>query len=135
MKTWKKIVRILLLVAVIVPASALIAVQIPSVQTAIAGKATRILSKRLDGSVQVGKVYFSFPNNVILKDVDVIQGENDTLAHLGKVLVNLKTSSLLFSDEAHIRRVSVEDGRVAIRRLNDSTTNLSALIAPNVYRR
>ena len=130
MKTWKKVVRILLLVAVIVPTAALVAVQFPSVQTALANKATKILSKQLDGSVHVGKVYFSFPNNVILKDVDVIQGESDTLAHLGKVLVNLKTSSLIFSDQAHIRRVSVEDGQVAIRRLDDSTTNLSALIAP-----
>ena len=130
MKTWKKIVRILLLVAVIVPTAALVAVQIPSVQTALAGKATKILSKQLDGSVHVGKVYFSFPNNVILKDVEVIQGESDTLAHLGKVLINLKTSSLLLSDQARIRRVSIEDGQVAIRRLDDSTTNLSALIAP-----
>lgn len=130
MKTWKKIVRLLVLVLLIVPAVALVAVQIPAVQTALVGKVTEVLSKDLDGDVRVGKVMFSFPNNLILKDVDVIQGADDTLAHLGKVLASVKTTSLVFSKEARIRRVSIEDGQIAIRHINDSTTNLAALLAP-----
>lgn len=130
MKNWKKIVRILLILVVAIPAAALIAVQVPAVQTAIVGKVTDKLSDQLDGKAHIGGVYFSFPNNVILKDVDVIQGAEDTVAHLGKVLVSLKASSLLFSREARVKRVSVEDGRIAIRHINDSTTNLAALIAP-----
>ena len=130
MKNWKKIVRILLILVVAIPAAALIAVQVPAVQTAIVGKVTDKLSDHLDGKAHIGGVYFSFPNNVILKDVDVIQGAEDTVAHLGKVLVSLKASSLLFSREARVKRVSVEDGRIAIRHINDSTTNLAALIAP-----
>ena len=106
MKTWKKIVRILVLVLLIIPAAAMIAVQIPAVQTALVGKVTETLSKDLDGDVRVGRVMLSFPNNLILKDVDVIQGADDTLAHLGKVLASVKTTSLLFSQEARIRRVS-----------------------------
>jgi len=130
MKTWKKIVRLLILVALIIPAAAMIAIQIPAVQTAAVRKAGDILSQRLDGDIRVGKVYISFPNNLILKDVDVIQGASDTVAHLGKVLVRLKTTSLLGSQEARIRRVSLEDGSLDIHRLDDSTTNLSALLAP-----
>ena len=130
MKTWKIIVRILVLVFVILPTAALIAVQIPAVQTALVGKVTDRLSRELDGEVHVGKVLLSYPNNLILKDVDVIQAPGDTVAHLGKVLVSLKASSLLFSNEARIRRVSLENGRIAIRHINDSTTNLAALLAP-----
>ena len=130
MKTWKKIVRILVLVLLIIPAAAMIAVQIPAVQTALVGKVTETLSKDLDGDVRVGRVMLSFPNNLILKDVDVIQGADDTLAHLGKVLASVKTTSLLFSQEARIRRVSIENGRISIHHINDSTTNLAALIAP-----
>ena len=130
MKTWKKIVRFLFLVVVIVPTVAAVAIQIPAVQTAIVGKATDILSRRIDGSVEVGKVYFSFPNNLILKDVCIIQGESDTLARAGKFLVNVSTGSLLFSKQAHIRRISLEDADLAIRKLPDGTTNLAALIAP-----
>ena len=130
MKTWKKIVRLLVLAVVIIPTAALIAVQIPAVQTALVNKVSRVLSKDLDGDIRVGEVMFSFPNNLILKDVDVIQGESDTLAHLGKVLAGIKTTSLLFSKEARIRRISVEDGFVAIRHIDDSTTNLAALLAP-----
>lgn len=130
MKTWKKIVRLLILVALIIPAAALVAIQIPAVQTAIVGKATGILNQDIDGEIKVGKVYFSFPNNLILKDVDIIQGADDTLAHLGKALVKIKTSSLFSSKEAVVRRVSLEDGSFNIHKLNDSTTNLSALLAP-----
>lgn len=130
MKTWKKIVQLLVLVFVVLPTAALIAVQIPAVQTAMVGKATRLLSKGLDGEIRVGKVLFSYPNSVILKDVDVIQAADDTLAHLGKVLIRVKTTSLLLSKEARIRRVSIEDGAVSIHHIDDSTTNLDALIAP-----
>ena len=134
MQTWKKIVRLLILVVILIPAAAFIVVQIPAVQTAAVGKASRLLAGFLDGKVQVGKVYFSYPNNLIVKDIDVIQGDSDTLAHLGKVLVKVKASSLLFSKEARIRRVSLEDGRIDIHHLDDSTTNLTALIAPLLNR-
>ena len=110
MKTWKKIVRVLVLLVFLLPATLLVAVQIPAVQTAAVGKVTRMLSKDLDGDVRVGRVLFSYPNNLILKDIDVIQGDSDTVAHIGKLLVNLKTSSLL-TDEADIRRVSLENSK------------------------
>ena len=130
MKTWKKIVRIVVLAMVIIPTAALIAVQIPAVQTRIVNKVTETLSKNLDGRVEVGRVLISFPNNIILKDVNVIQGAGDTIATLGKALVSLKTTSLVFSEQALVRRVSLEDGSFTIRHLTDSTTNLSALLAP-----
>ena len=130
MKNWKKIVRILVLALVLIPTAAFIAVQIPAVQTALVGKVSRKLSKDLDGDIRVGKVLLSFPNNLILEDVTVVQGDSDTLAQLGKVLVSVKASSMVFSKEAQIRRVSIENGRVAIRHINDSTTNLQALLAP-----
>ena len=53
MKTWKKIVRLLILVALILPAAALVAIQIPAVQTAIVGKATGILNQDIDGEIFV----------------------------------------------------------------------------------
>ena len=130
MKTWKKIVRLVLLVVVLLPVAAMIGIQIPAVQTWTVGRVADRLTRNLDGTAHVGKVYFSYPNNLILKDVDIIQGADDTIAHVGKLLLKVKATSLLLSDEARIRRVSVEDGWFSIRRLDDSTTNLSRLIAP-----
>lgn len=52
-----------------------------------------------------------------------------SVAHLGKLLVKVKTSSLLGS-EARIRRVSLENGYFRLRKYDDSTTNLSRLLAP-----
>ena len=129
MKTWKKIVRLLVLAAILIPTAAFIAIQVPAVQTALVGKVTERLTRSIQGDVQIGKVYLSFPNNLILKDIN-ITSEGDTLLRAGKVLVNVKTTALLLSDEAAIRRISLENGRAAIRRLDDSTTTLSALLAP-----
>ena len=129
MKTWQKIVRLLILVVIILPIAAVIAIQVPAVQTFVVEKVAGTLAKNLDGSVHVGKVYFSYPNNLILKDVDLIQGADDTVAHLGKLLVKVKASSLI-GNEARIRRVSLENGYFRLRKYDDSTTNLSRLLAP-----
>ena len=129
MKTWQKIVRLLILVVILLPIATFIAVQIPAVQTFVVEKVASKLAKNIDGSVHVGKVYFSYPNNLILKDVDLIQGADDTVAHLGKLLVKVKASSLI-GNEARIRRVSLENGYVRLRKYEDSTTNLSRLLAP-----
>ena len=134
MKTWRKIVRLVVLLVVLIPVAATIAIQMPAVQTYVVGKVSDALTRDLDGSAHVGKVYFSFPNNLILKDVDIIQGASDTVVHAGKLLLNLKTTSLVLSDEARIRRVSLEDGRISIRKLDDSTTNLSLLLAPLTHK-
>ncbi len=129
MKTWKKIVRLLVLVVILLPVAAIIAIQIPAIQTFTVDKVAGALTKNIDGTAHVGKVYFSYPNSLILKDIDLIQGADDTVAHLGKVLVKVKASSLLGS-EARIRRVSLENGYFRIRQYDDSTTNLSRLLSP-----
>ncbi len=129
MKTWKKIVRLLVLVAILIPTVALVAIQVPAVQTALAGKLTQRVTRGLEGDVTIGKVYFSLPNNLILKDI-VIVSDGDTLLAAGKLLVKVKTTSLVFSDAAVVRRVSLENGQAAIRRLDDSTTTYSKFLAP-----
>ena len=129
MKPWKKIVRLLVLAAILIPTVALVAVQVPAVQTALVGRVTQSLTRNLNGDISVGKVYLSLPNNLILKDVCIVSN-GDTLLAAGKVLLRVSTPSLVFSDQAVIRRVSLENGRAAIRRLDDSTTTLSALLAP-----
>ena len=128
MKTWKKIVRLLVLVAILIPTVALIAIQVPAVQTALAGKLTERVTRGLEGDVSIGKVYFSFPNNLILKDIYVVS-DGDTLLSAGKILVKVKATSLI-REEAVVRRVSLEHGYAAIRRLDDSTTTLSKMLAP-----
>ena len=123
MSRLRKILNTILLVIVLIPTCAIIAIQFPFVQTAICNKAAHMLSQRLDGDVQVGKVYLSLPNSVILKDIIVHQGsEGDTLAYVGKVLVHASVASAL-TDHAHIHRISIEDGFVRLEKLDE-------LIAP-----
>ena len=130
MTTWKKIVKMLVLVALLVPTAALVAIQIPAVQTALVEKVTGAIGRSLNGSAHVGKVYFSMPNSLILKDINIIQGDSDTVLHASKLLVKVKTTSFILSDQARARRISLENGFARIRRLDDSTTTLSLLLAP-----
>ncbi len=129
MKTWNRIFFTLIIVVILIPVAAAIALQFPAVQTAVVNRAADEISERVDGKVTVGKVYLSIPNNLILKDVNAIYGDRDTVASIGKLLVNLKTASLL-TDELSVKRVSLEEGYFRLRRIDSSSTSLSALIAP-----
>lgn len=129
MKRHGRLFFTLIIVIILIPVAAAIALQFPAVQTAAVNKAAELLSEKLDGEVTVGKVYLSIPNNLILKDVNAIYGERDTVASVGKLLVNLKAASLL-TEELAVKRVSLEDGCFRLRKTDSATTNLSALIAP-----
>ena len=129
MKTWNRIFFTLVIVVILIPVAAAIALQFPAVQTAVVNRAADELSERVDGKVTVGKVYLSIPNNLILKDVNAIYGERDTVASIGKLLVNLKAASLL-TDELSVKRVSLEDGYFRLKKIDSTSTSLSALIAP-----
>lgn len=131
MKKHGRLFFTLIIVIILIPVAAAIALQFPAVQTAAVNKAADLLSEKLNGEATVGKVYLSIPNNLILKDVNAVYGEQDTVASVGKLLVNFKAASLL-TDELSVKRVSLEDGFFRLRKMDSTTTNLSALIAPLV---
>ena len=119
MSPLRKILNIVLLVIVLIPTGVVVGLQFPIVQTFVCNKAAGLLSRRLDGDVSVGKVYLSFPNSFILKDIVVHQGsEGDSLAYVGKLLVHASVTSA-FTDDAHIHRISIENGFARLEKLDD----------------
>lgn len=130
MEKWRKILLGVLIVVLGVPAAAFIALQSPEVQTILARKATSALSERIDGQMEVGKVSIAFPGLVLFKDVLITQeGPQDTVISLGKAFVDARLLALL-NGSLIVDKVRLEDGVVRIRNLDDSTTNISRLLAP-----
>ena len=129
MRLWKKILFTILMVVIIVPTAAFLSLQSSKVQTLVTAKIASLLSEEMDGRTTVGKVYLSLPNNLIIKDINLIYGQEDTVAHIGKFLVHLKLAPLL-KGELSVKRIALDDSRLSIGKINDSTTNLSALLSP-----
>lgn len=130
MGNWRKILLGVLIIALGVPSAALIALQSPKVQTSLARRATAIISANIDGQVSVGKVSIAFPRLFLLKNVCITgEGPQDTVICLGKAFVDARLFALL-GGSLIVDKVWLEDGSVRIRNLNDSTTNLSRMLAP-----
>ncbi|MBQ0024879.1 MAG: translocation/assembly module TamB domain-containing protein [Bacteroidales bacterium] len=128
MKVGKKILLTIVTVIVMIPVLATVIVQFPGIQTNILNRLSGVIGDDTAGRISVERIYFSFPNRVIVKNVCIIQEDGrDTLAHLDKVLAHLKLASLGNGD-LRARRISLEKGEFNIRYINDSITNLDLFI-------
>ncbi len=87
--------------------------QIPAMQTYTAGKAASYLSRTMNAEVNIDKVYFSFFNKLVAKEVSIVSptplGDSDTLLACNTVYVSLKTSDLL-AMKIRLNRVILEEG-------------------------
>lgn len=102
----------LLIIICISPFAAYVALQFPSVQTAIAHKALNSLEKNLDGKIGVGKISVVFFNKIILHDVSVVgnRSDSDTLGMIRKLSVSFYPKNLLIKRRLDFNRVSIENG-------------------------
>jgi len=130
MGNWRKIVLGILIVVLGVPAVAIIALHSPSVQTSLCRKAASIVSENIEGQVEIGTVSFSFPGLLLLKDVCITQeNPQDTVLSVHKIFADARLFALLRGDVI-VDKVRLEEGVFRLRNVNDSTTNLSLLLAP-----
>ncbi|MBD0254682.1 MAG: translocation/assembly module TamB domain-containing protein [Cytophagales bacterium] len=71
-----------------------LAIQVPSVQTAITRKVTQNLSKKLGTTVRIAAVDIDFFKTVVLEGIYVEDQQKDTLLYAGKLRVNIGILSL-----------------------------------------
>ncbi len=109
----------------IAPIGAYIALQVPSIQTWAAKRATVFLSKRLETKVSIGKVYYVFFNKLILNDVYILSSPSDTLLNCKKLSVSISAKEFFTSRRLSFNRVHLYDGVFNLYNETDSTTNLS----------
>jgi hypothetical protein len=122
-KTLQKIFVRILIILIAIQITGYIALQFPATQTLIIKEIVKVASEKIDGKIDIGKVYFVFFNKLILQDVSIVSTEksahldslkqhfnqNDTLLHCGKLSVSLKNSDLIRL-RLRLNRVFIEDG-------------------------
>lgn len=115
MKVLRKILLGLLFLLALLPVVAVVALQLPGVQSRICNAVTSGVSDNLNGSIEVGDVYYALFDRVIVKDALLRDEAQDTVAYLGKLSLN-------------VRLLRAITGRVTVRslELSDALLNFEA---------
>ena len=103
--------------------TALLVLQIPAAQTALARRAIKSLEKSIDGRVEFSDLTFVPFNGLVIKDLTIIdnhpwQGEadvpQDTVFHAGTVAARFTLQGLLSQQGVQLREAEVEDARLSV---------------------
>lgn len=141
-KTLQKIFVRILIVLIAIQVTGYIALQFPATQTLIIKEIVKGVSQKIDGKIDIGRVYFVFFNKLILQDVSIVSteqsahldslkqnfGQSDTLLHCGKLSVSLKNSDLI-KLKLSLNRIFIEDGVFNLQKEGngEGQTNLSRI--------
>lgn len=85
------------------------ALQVPRIQTWAAHKAVKKVESLIDGKASIDRITIVFYNRVILENVSIVGTPGDTLAHIGKLSVNVSTQNLL-RKKIKVNRVIIDSG-------------------------
>ncbi|MCF0168360.1 MAG: hypothetical protein HUJ93_06960, partial [Bacteroidales bacterium] len=129
MRLLKNILLAVLILIVVIPMVVTIAMQYPSVQTAICKEAMGGLTGKINGQVDVGNVYYAPLNSLVVENVVVTGAEGDTVLSCGKVSLKVQVLSLLMK-EVKVRKIGLYGGTVVLRNISENETNISRLLAP-----
>ncbi|MFA6895254.1 MAG: hypothetical protein WCQ46_05830, partial [Bacteroidales bacterium] len=113
-----------MLVAVIVPLTAYIALQVPSFQTYLGKKVVNHLSENINGNISIDKIYFAFFNKIILDNVNITEKTGDTILKSKKISLSWKPESLL-GNHIKIKRIALAQGCLNLRVLEKGVSNIS----------
>ncbi len=82
-----KYLAILIGIILLVPTSFSLVLRIPEVQTLIVKRITGYISEKLNSTVSVGRVEYSFFNKLVLDEVLIMDQHSDTLMYIRKRLL------------------------------------------------
>ncbi|MCQ2138231.1 MAG: hypothetical protein MJY60_05950, partial [Bacteroidales bacterium] len=129
MKALKKTLIALLLVAILLPVAAAVALYFPKVQTYAVQKVTEYLSKNIDGDISVGSVNIIPFNTVVLGDFCVKEPDGDTILSVDKLSANLDGKTLWKREELIVNRIALEGGKANVIYVAPGETNVSRLLS------
>ncbi len=129
MKTLRRIIVGILLVAILLPLAVIVAVQIPSMQTFVSKKVTQALSDNIEGNISVGKVYILPLHTAIITDLSITEPEGDTILAVRKLSANIEGKTLFSSEELKVNRIILDGGVAHMRYVTPDETNISRLLA------
>ena len=120
--------------------AALIVVQFPKVQTALAHIAVSSVSKNLNGKISVGNIYYVFFNKLIVNDICVVSTDNskfldslkhsfghtDTLVAINKLSINIDVEQL-FKGNIKLNKVKIDGGEFNLLNEYNKRSNLDRI--------
>ncbi len=119
----KRILRIILIFLSSFAAlllSIVLLIQTAPVQNFLKGKVVVYLQTKLHTKVEIGKIYISFPKNIVLRDVYFEDRGRDTLFSVRKLSVDISMMKLLHS-QIQINDLQLQQATVKIKRLLPDT--------------
>ena len=129
MRTFKNILRTFLFIIVITLAGAFIVIQIPSVQSRLAGRAAQWLSEKTGAQVSIGEVNFLIFNKLLVNDLLIKTTSSDTLLHTKKLSVSLSGFNPLRKRIA-FKKILLSEGSFHLIMQNNST-NIESMFPPS----
>ncbi len=127
-KKIKRIVLSVLLGLILLPVILLAVLQIEAVQTMVAHKGARYLSKKLNTEICIDKATLSGFRELKIRGLKIMDLQNDTLVYASNVQVSLKKFSIK-KRYVKLNRIILDSACfVLIRNASDSSVNLNLLI-------
>jgi len=120
---YRRIIKItLIIVASFVGLILILALLIQSspVQNFIKNKAVSYLKAKLHTELSIGKIYITFPKNIVINDIYLEDHAHDTLFSAEKLSVNLSMLKLLHSN-IEINSIDLEKSTIHVKRLLPDT--------------
>ena len=99
----------------------LLLLQTRPVQNVLRAKAVTWLEKKLQTRVEVGKVYVSFPKNIVLENVYLEDRQKDTLLSGGKIAADLDLYRLIFNNQLDIKSIALDNITAKVKRMLPDT--------------
>jgi hypothetical protein len=128
---WFRLLRILLRISAVLAALLIVLVlvlNIPAVQTFIAGKFIKNLREETGAAVSLGSLKIAIPNTVNIEDLFLSDKNADTLLYLHSLSVDVSLFRLL-RNEVAVKSIELENVSAKIgRKTTDSTFNFQFLI-------
>jgi len=129
MKAVRNIVLGILAALAIIPATIVIILQIPAIQTFAAKTAVNILSKDIDGEIGIGRVSIAPLHTFIFNDICIKDAKGDTIAAVGKLTANLSSRSVFSRERLIVHRIFIDGGKADIRHISPDQTNIGLIIS------
>ncbi len=121
----------MLIIICAIPFAGYVGLQFPSVQTKIARSALSSVNDSINGSISIDRVTIVFFNKLIAYDMSIVGSENDTIAFIGKLSVEMSAHDLL-RGKLKANRIVVEDAMFCYRNYNIITKDNNISRAFNI---
>jgi hypothetical protein len=99
----------------------LLLLQTGPVQNAVKNKVVAYLEKKLKTRVEIRRVHFTWPKDILLENVYLEDRQKDTLLAGGNIKANLDLMRLIFKNEVNVNSVSLESVTAKVKRILPDT--------------